>query len=212
LPATLLLVLFSSRAGALSARFGPRLFMVVGPLIMCAGVFTFTFIPADAAAWRLGAGDALPPLDYLTRILPGLMLFGIGVTLMVTPLVTALMASVPVRNSGLASAINNAISRVGPQLIGAVLFIAVTSVFYTGLERRAGLDTSRADVRAAVSPLNPPRGFAQAQDAVRESSADAFHLAMVVASLLLLAGAGVNLGIRNATAPQPAQEMQAAAD
>lgn len=214
MPATLLLVLFSSRTGALSARFGPRPFMVAGPLIMAVGVVSFTLIPADAAAWRLGQGELLPPVDYLTRILPGLLAFGVGVTLMVTPLVTALMGSVPVRNSGLASAINNAISRVGPQLVGAVLFVAITATFWSGLERRiSGADTS-PDLRAALSPLNPPRVdparplppsvAARAGDlerASREASTDSFHLAMSVAAGLLVAGAVVNLGIRKVAAP-----------
>jgi hypothetical protein len=52
---------------------------------------------------------------------------------MVAPLTTALMTSVPVRNSGVASAINNAISRVGPQLAGAVIFVAITASFYSGM-------------------------------------------------------------------------------
>jgi EmrB/QacA subfamily drug resistance transporter len=206
LPATLLLVLFSSRTGALSARFGPRVFMVGGPLVMAAGMLTFALVPADAAPWRLSQEELLPPLDYLTRLLPGMLLFGIGITLLVTPLVTALMSSVPVRNSGLASAINNAISRVGPQLAGAVLFIAITAAFYSGLHERTGIDTSQPEVREMFAPLNPPKlGPAtdpapQVLEAARESSTDAFHLAMTVGAGLLAAGALVNLGIRNADA------------
>ena len=212
LPGTLLLVLFSSRTGALSARFGPRVFMVAGPLIMAIGVFLFSLIPAGSAAWRLGAGDTLPPTDYYIRILPGLLIFGAGLTLMVTPLVTALMSSVPVRNSGLASAINNAISRVGPQLAGAVLFIAITGSFYAGLESRVpSLDTSSPDVRQAVSPLNEP-ARADLKNPAREASTDAFHLAMLVASGLLVVGAAVNLGIRNVPAPQTAQGAAVPAD
>lgn len=210
LPATLLLVLFSSRAGALSARSGPRAFMVAGPAIMAVGILSFAAIPAGAAAWRLGQGDPWPPVDYLTRILPGLLVFGAGITVLVTPLVTALMGSVPVRNSGLASAINNAISRVGPQLVGALIFIAVTATFYGGLAAR-GMDTSRPEVRADYAPLNPPRSDAgPGVAAAREASTDAFHLAMAVAAALLVAGALVNLGIRNAPARERAAEATTA--
>jgi len=213
-PVTLFLVVFSSRVGALSGRFGPRIFMVAGPLIMAAGVFTWTLIPADSAGWRLSAGDPLPPSDYWLRILPGFVVFGIGLTLMVTPLVTALMGSVPVRNSGLASAINNAISRIGPQLIGAVIFIAISATFYSGLEQKMGTRFG-PDVRREVSPLNPvpverDQRLRDLEAPARESSTDAFHLAMLVSAGLLVAGAAVNLGIRNAPAPQPAAEVTAA--
>jgi len=210
LPATLLLVFFSSRSGALAGRFGPRIFMVAGPLVMAAGILTFTLIPATSAPWRFGQGGALPPLDYVTQILPGLLLFGIGITLLVAPLVTALMSSVPVRNSGLASAINNAVSRIGPQLLGAVLFVAITASFYGGLEQRTGVDTAAPEVRQMLSPLNPPKlgplddPPPQLLAASREASTDAFHLAMLVAAALLVAGALVNLGIRNAPARQRA--------
>lgn len=215
LPSTLLLVLFSARTGALSARFGPRIFMVAGPMLMAAGVLTFALIPADAAAWQLGPGDPLPPIDYVARILPGLMIFGVGLTLLVTPLVTALMGSVPVGNSGLASAINNAISRVGPQLAGAIIFIAITTVFYDGLERRMPrIDTSAAEFRQQISPLNPPKLADPAPELVtasREASTDAFHLAMFIAAGLLVGGAAVNLAIRNTPASQPSAEATAPA-
>ena len=132
--------------------------------------------------------------------------------MMVAPLTTALMSSVPGRYAGVASAVNNAISRVGPQLAGAVIFIAITSSFYAGLEARVpDLDTSSPPIRQRLSPLNAPR--ANIQDgreiavseevvrAVREQSTDAFHLAMLVGAALLLAGAAVNaVGIRNAEA------------
>lgn len=214
LPGSLLLVIFSSRSGALAGRFGPRPFMVAGPIVMAAGVFTLAFVPADAAPWRLGQGDVLPPSDYLTRILPGLLVFGAGLTLMVAPLVTALMSSVPVANSGLASAINNAISRIGPQLVGALLFVAITATFYGGLAGRfGGYDVSSGALREQVSPLNPVRRSgpvdtartAELERAARESSTDAFHLAMLVAAGLLVSGAAVNLAIA-----RPPQRQQTA--
>ena len=60
-----------------------------------------------------------------------------------TPLTTALMASVPENRAGLGSAVNNAISRVGPQLAGALIFVAITAAFYANLSSRVpGIDTS----------------------------------------------------------------------
>lgn len=216
LPGSLLLVFFSSRVGGLAARFGVRVFMVAGPAVMAAGVLLFATIPATSEAWMLGPGEPLPPVDYWLGIFPGLVVFGIGLTLMVTPLVTALMGSVPQERSGLGSAINNAISRIGPQLLGAVLFVAITSSFYAGLEQRVpGIDTSDPAIRRDFAPLNPVGGPAidyptEAVQAARDASTDAFHLAMVVAAALLLAGAAANLAIRDRAAQPPPQEAVAA--
>jgi len=189
-------------------------------------VLWFTFVPATSAAWVFGTGPGksiLPPGDYVSNFLPGLLLFGIGLMIMVAPLTTAVMTSVPEHNSGVASAINNAISRVGPQLAGALIFVAIASSFYTGLASRVpGLDPSNPDVRKAVAPLNRPKANvivpvdgrtvrgAQIVDEAAESSTHAFHLSMVIGAALLLAGAIVNgVGIRNP--PRPRLEDHGAA-
>jgi hypothetical protein len=126
---------------------------------------------------------------------------------MVAPLTTCLMQSVPVHNAGVASAINNAISRIGPQLAGAAIFVAVTASFYQGLAARApGLDPSSPELRAKIAPLNAPAPDVPADQsaAARSESADAFHLAMLISAGLLAAGAVVNaVGIRNPAAAGP---------
>jgi len=155
--------------------------------------------------------------------LPASLLFGFGLSVMVAPLTTALMTSVPAKNSGLASAINNAISRVGPQLAGAVIFIAITTSFYAGLHAR--VPTANVDdptFRKNVAPLNVsdpcgnnvpcPASVVALVDAEREASTDAFHLAMLISALLLAAGAITNaVGIVNRPAPWPADAARAAA-
>jgi EmrB/QacA subfamily drug resistance transporter len=196
-PSTLLLVLFSSRFGALAGRHGPRWFMAAGPAIMLLGVLWFARAPETSGAWQLrpGAGGLLPPAGYLTDFFPGFVIFGIGLTVMVAPLTTCLMQSVPVRHSGVASAINNAISRIGPQLAGALIFVAVTMSFYQGLAGRLpGLDPSSADLRARVAPLNAPADDVppQQREAARSASTEAFRLAMLIGAALLGAGALVN--------------------
>jgi EmrB/QacA subfamily drug resistance transporter len=213
-PGTVFLALGSSRFGTLAARYGPRVFMAVGPAVMALGLLWFVRIPPDSAAWTLELrkpSSLLPPVDYVVDVLPGLVVFGIGLMIMVAPLTTALMTSVPSRNSGVASAINNAISRVGPQLGGAVVFIAITASFYAGLgDRLPGLDVSSAQVRDRIAPLNrPDPNLPSAQiAAARGASTDAFHLAMVVSAAALLAGAAVNaVGIRN-----PRKEPEAPAE
>ena len=129
-----------------------------------------------------------------------MLVFGLGISILVAPLTTALMSSVPTRNSGLASAINNAVSRIGPLLAGAVIFIGVSASFYGALhDRLPSLDTGSAAVRAAIPPLNRPDPAVPAEEvaAAREASTDAYHLAMLIAAALCAAGAITNaVGIR----------------
>jgi hypothetical protein len=147
------------------------------------------------------SGSILPPADYFTDLLPGLVVFGIGLCIMVAPLTTALMTSVPARNSGVASAINNAISRVGSPLVNALIFVAVASSFYASIGARVpGVDTGSREFRNAVAPLNQPSAGVtlEVRAAAGQASTEAFHLAMLVAAGLLIAGAAVNgFGIRN---------------
>lgn len=200
-PGALFLIFGSSRFGALASRYGPRWFMAVGPVIMALGVLWYVRIPASSAAWHLqldNPSSIIPPLSYITDFLPAAILFGIGIMITVAPLTTALMTSVPAHNSGLASAINNAISRVGPQLAGAVIFILITNSFYSALAaRRPGLDVTSPTFRQHVSPLNPS-SIPALNAMVRAASTDALHLAMLVVAALLLVGAVVNaVGIEN---------------
>ena len=204
IPGSLFLVLFSTRFGKLAARHGPRLFMTIGPAIMALGLLWLARIPAGSQGWVLGGGRSatiLPPADYFIDLLPGLVVFGIGLTIMVAPLTTALMTSVPARNSGVASAINNAISRVGSPLVNALIFVAVAASFYTSIAQQVpGVDTGSREFRNAVAPLNQPSEDVppEVRAAARQASTEACHLAMLVAAGLLAAGAAINgFGIRN---------------
>ena len=198
MPATILLVLFSTRFGKLSARFGPRFFMSVGPAVMGLGLLWYQRFPATASAWVFGTGEGrsvLPPGDYWVDVFPGMLVFGVGLMMMVAPLTTALMTSLPKRRSGLASAINNAISRVGSPIVFAVIFVVIAAGFYSSIgEQVPGAAVDSVEFRQDVSPLNPPPDGASADlvRATNEASADAFRLAMLVASLMLFAGAAVN--------------------
>jgi EmrB/QacA subfamily drug resistance transporter len=225
LPSGLFLVFLSSRFGALSGKYGPKVFMAIGPALMCVGTVWYLRVPAATSPWLFTFGDPssyLPPASWFVDFLPATLLFGLGLSMMVAPLTTALMTSVPAKNSGVASAINNAISRVGPQLAGAVIFIAITTSFYSGIHTR--LPTVNVDdptFRKNVAPLNVrppsddqtfPQSVAALLEAERDASTDAFHLAMFIAALLLGGGAVVNaVGIQNRPAPQPAEAERAAA-
>ena len=217
-PSGLFLVFLSSRFGALAGRYGPRRLMAIGPALMCLAVLWYARIPATTAPWVFAFNDPgtyLPPPSYAVDLLPSSLLFGLGLSMMVAPLTTALMTSVPVHNAGVASAVNNAISRVGPQLAGALIFVAITASFYAGLHARVpSLDVNDADVRRRISPLNviapsslAPREIDDLIRAEREASTDAFHLAMLIAAALLAAGAVTNaVGIVDDVATKAAAE------
>jgi EmrB/QacA subfamily drug resistance transporter len=206
LPAGIMLTLLSTRIGTLAGRIGSRGFLVAGPLIMAAGLLWFVRLPTDSAAWEATFSQPatlIPPSDVLIDVLPAVLLFGLGIALIVAPLTSTLMNSVPTTRSGLGSAINNSISRVGAPLIGALIFIAISATFYSVLGSLTGLDTNASDIRQAFPPLNPPRADANdAQlEAVRQASVDAFHQAMLVSAALLGVGGAVSFfGLRGSKA------------
>jgi EmrB/QacA subfamily drug resistance transporter len=106
LPITVALLLFSSRAAALSARIGPRVPMTVGPLVCAGGVLLL-----------LGVG----PGSRWAAVLPGMVVFALGLALLVSPLTAAVLAAAPNRLAGVASGVNNAVARAGSLLAVAAL-------------------------------------------------------------------------------------------
>jgi EmrB/QacA subfamily drug resistance transporter len=107
LPITLLLLLLSAQSGALAQRIGARIPLTVGPLVIAAGLLLMT---------RIEPGDS-----YFGGVLPPVIVFGLGLTLVVAPVTATVLAAADTRHSGIASGINNAVSRVGGLLAVAVL-------------------------------------------------------------------------------------------
>ena len=202
----IMLTLLSTRVGSLAGRIGGRIFLVAGPLIMAVGLLWFVRLPADSAAWTATFTEPstlIPPADVFIDVLPAMLLFGLGISLIVAPLTNTLMNSVPGARAGLGSAINNAISRVGAPLIGAVIFIAISATFYAVLNELTGLDANASDVRQGFPPLNPPTVDATEEQlaAAREASVQAFHQAMLVSAALLGIGGAVSFfGLRGSKA------------
>ena len=106
LPPTILLLLFSGRAGALGERIGPRLPMTFGPLIAGASMLLYLRVDADA--------------NLVEVLVPGIV-FGIGLTILVAPLTTSVLASAPADQTGIASGINNAVARTAALLAVAAI-------------------------------------------------------------------------------------------
>jgi EmrB/QacA subfamily drug resistance transporter len=111
LPFTLIMLLLSSRIGALSQRIGPRWPMTLGPLVTAAGLALLVL--------------AVPGAGYLTGVLPGVTVFALGMALTVAPLTATVLASVSEDHVGAASGANNAVSRVASLFAVAVLPLAV---------------------------------------------------------------------------------------
>ena len=110
LPVSLVLLFFSSRVGALSSKVGPRYFLTAGPLIASLGMFLLiSYKPGDS---------------YWLFLLPRVLLFSIGLVLLVAPLTTTVMTSVEDSSSGIASGINNAVSRIAGLVVIALLGLA----------------------------------------------------------------------------------------
>ena len=202
-PTGILLTVLSTRVGALAGRYGARPFLTIGPLLMAAAQLWLARVPATTEPWRLALADPstfLPPLSTLVDILPYMLLSGVGISLIVAPLTSTLMSSVPVRNAGIASAINNAISRIGQPLLSAMIFVLVSGSFYAALASAVpGLDASSPALRAMVQPLNPPGASTPPAIAAAATyaSVDALHLAVIVCAGLLVAGAAANwFGLR----------------
>lgn len=123
LPVTALMLLFSARAGALAERFGPRWPMTIGPLVMAGGILLLLRLSPHASYWD--------------TVLPAVAVFGAGLALTVAPLTATVLAGVPDRHSGIASAVNNALSRGAGLVAVAVLPLAagITGAGYQDPER-----------------------------------------------------------------------------
>ncbi len=107
LPVTVIMLLLSSRSGALASRIGPRLQMSVGPMVCAVGILLLS---------RIGPGAS-----YVGDVLPGMVVFGLGLAIMVAPLTSAALAAAPAEHAGMASGVNNAVARTGGLLAVAAI-------------------------------------------------------------------------------------------
>src|SRR5437764_2123892 len=115
-----MMFLLSRRFGALADRLGPHLFMSGGPIV--AGLGLLLVVRTDASA------------DYLTQILPGVLVFGLGLSATVAPLTATVLSSVEPGHSGLASGVNNAVARIAGLLAIAALGAVVAGSFQRRLD------------------------------------------------------------------------------
>lgn len=98
LPVTIIMFLLSSRFGALAGKIGSRFFMSLGPIIAAAGFLSFLLVDDT--------------INYWTQLLPGILLFGLGLSMTVAPLTAAVLGDISKKHAGIGSAVNNAIARI----------------------------------------------------------------------------------------------------
>ncbi len=191
LPTTAVMFVLSKRAGALADRYGPRPFMGGGPLLAAIGLALMLRVDADA--------------DYLTELLPALLVFSLGLSATVAPLTATVLADADEENAGIASGVNNAIARAAGLLGVAAIGAVIAAQFASELNDRIDPSTlspasmavvrvaeDRALVGADVSGLPPGEG-AQVAAAVEAASVSAFHTGMGISAALV--GLGGILGI-----------------
>jgi EmrB/QacA subfamily drug resistance transporter len=195
LPSTIVMFLLSRRFGMLADRHGPRLFMGLGPLVAAAGLFLLE---------RIGT-----PVHYAADVLPGLLVFSLGLSMTVAPLTAAVLAGSE-REAGIASGVNNAVARVagllGTASVGAVVSASFVSSLSSSVAHVKLSEAAQAVVAQAKRlPLGVPEVHglpaSQAQvirHAAEQASLHSFHLGLAIAGALVAVGglAGV-IGVRN---------------
>jgi EmrB/QacA subfamily drug resistance transporter len=193
LPVTIVMFVMSGRFGALADRHGPHLFLSLGPVIAAVGYALFLRLDANA--------------NYVTELLPALLIFAFGLSMTVAPLTATVLADADSSNAGIASAVNNAIARVAGLIaiaaIGAVVSAAIkddiTIPGAASTELRSALGRAREAPFATPSTTGlSPRDAQVVRQEVTDASLYGFHYAVGVGSLLVLsAGLLGTVGLRN---------------
>ncbi len=196
LPVTSLMIVLSRRFGALADRIGSRVLISLGALVAAGGLLLLVRVDQRA--------------DYLTEVLPALLVFGLGLSMLVAPLTATVLGAVEEDHAGVAAAVNTTLSRVA-QLFAVAVLGAVVSLAFAGRVdatlRRTGLGPgSRAAIsRAKRQPLGlpslvgvPPGERVLLRATFEDASVHAFRVADAIAAALVASGGLIALaGIRS---------------
>ena len=195
-PISVMLFVLSPWFGKLASGSGPRLPMSLGPLVAGIGMLMLIRVDADA--------------PYFSQVLPGVFVFALGLSATVAPLTATVLDSVAEGRTGIASGINNGVSRVAGLLAIAAIGAVISGEFASTLDDRLGAEPSEAAVASAADdakekPLGAPatEGLAaeeaeRVDGAVTAASESGFHLGMGIAGgLMILGGLIAAVGIQN---------------
>jgi len=191
LPISILTFLLAKRFGALADRHGPRRFMGFGPIVVAAGLIVLLGVDARA--------------PFATEVLPGVVLFALGLAMTVAPLTAAVLGAVEGGHSGVASAVNNAVARVAGLVAIAAVGAAVAGQFASHVDAALGRPGAAPAVRAAVARVRsktlvvdvgafPPAERARARAVLLGASLDGFRLAIGIAAALSATAGLISLG------------------
>ena len=196
LPESVVMFALSRRFGALADRLGPRLFMGGGPLIAGAGMLMLLTFGVH--------------VNYLTEVLPGILLFSVGLSITVAPLTAAILAGIDQAEAGIGSAVNNAVARVSGLIATVAIGAIVAGQFSSSLDHHLAGQPLTPRGRAAVAEAKqltlgrpsvagvPPREAVAITVASGQSSLEAFRVAIGVASALVVLGGLIGAaGIQN---------------
>jgi EmrB/QacA subfamily drug resistance transporter len=185
LPFILIMFFLSRWSGGLVARYGAKLPLVVGPIVAAVGFALFAVPGIQAGYW--------------SKFFPAVVVLGLGMAVSVAPLTTTVMNAVPANRVGIASGINNAVSRTAALLAIAALGIVMLHVFSRSIDSRLSrlevspevrhsLDDQRINLAATTFPqdIGPPMRQVL-KEAINESFVEGFRRVMLVGAALALA-------------------------
>jgi EmrB/QacA subfamily drug resistance transporter len=195
-PISVMLFVLSPWFGKLASGTGPRLPMSAGPLVAGIGMLMLIRVDADPT--------------YLTDVLPGVFVFALGLAATVAPLTATVLDSVDERHTGIASGINNGLSRVAGLLAIAAIGAVISAQFIATVDDQLAGASLGDEARSAVDqakekPLGEPPTEdldpAQADQvvaAVTEGNESGFHVGMGIAGgLMIVGGLVAAVGIQN---------------
>ncbi len=196
LPVTSLMIVLSRRFGALADRIGSRVLISLGALVAAGGLLLLARVNQRA--------------DYLSEVLPALLVFGLGLAMLVAPLTATVLGAVEEEHAGVAAAVNTTLSRVAQLFAVAVLGAVVSLAFAGRVDATLGPTALGSGSRVAISrakrqPLGspslvgvPPGERLLLRATFEDASVHAFRVADVIAAVLVASGGLIALaGIRN---------------